>query len=289
MVKINDLIFGYGQQGLFKGINLEFQPGRIYGFLGKNGAGKTSLFKIICGLLLPQQGTSFVLEHSSAARLPAMLENIFLVPEAFYLPAVSLQTYVDLYAPFYPRFDRNLFAGMLKELELIGNPKLTALSYGQKKKFLLAFGMAANCPVLLLDEPTNGLDIPSKRVLRKQLAAILSPDKTIIIATHQVKEIENVFDSLVIIEQGKILLDSTLDKIARALQCRIVPSLAACPDCIYYEQIPGGYAVISKNDTDAEDKMDIEFLFNAVLNQSSIIGQQIAAGLSTGVSHAGSY
>lgn len=276
MISINDLNYSYGKEDLFKGLNIVLKPGRIYGFLGKNGAGKTSLFKLISGLLQVQQGTCEVLQYPSSLRLPSMLHNLFLVPETFYLPAVPINTYLKLHAPLYKGFDHECFDTLLKEYEIDKGQKLRALSYGQQKKLLLAFGLATNCRVMLLDEPTNGLDIPSKRTLRKQLAAAINEERIFIIATHQVREIENIFDTIVIIDNGKILLNSLLADITRKLRVHTVHNLEDCDKCLYYEEIPGGYSVISENQTDGEEQIDLEFLFNAVVSQKGEVGRFLA-------------
>jgi len=267
MIRINRLMFGYDRQTCFKEINLDFEPGRIYGFLGKNGAGKTTLFKLMSGLLIPKSGECSVIGYASADKKPGMLQDMFFVPESFYLPKVTLKKYVILHAPFYPKFDYPMFNSLLDQFELEKGRHLHSLSYGLKKRFLLAFALASNCNVLLLDEPTNGLDIPAKRIFRKMLISALNEKRTIVIATHQIKEIENAFDSLVIIDQGRILLNSSIEKISRTLQCETVSSLQDIQSCLFKEKVAGGYSIITENFNEIESSMDIEFLFNAVTNQ----------------------
>jgi ABC-2 type transport system ATP-binding protein len=190
MITLEQLTFGYySEKKLFHNLNLEFKTGNIYGLLGKNGAGKTTLLKLICGLLFPQQGSCTVKGFPAQGRNPEFLNDIFLITEEFYLPAITIRTYQQIYAPFYPGFNQERFRENLKEFELNPQALLTTLSYGQKKKFLLAFGLATDCACFILDEPTNGLDIPSKRQFRRLLAASLDPDRMFIISTHQVRDL----------------------------------------------------------------------------------------------------
>jgi len=277
MVNIKDIAFNYSSNKLFSGVSTDFESGKIYGFLGKNGAGKTTLFKIMCGLLMADGGECSVLEYKSSARHPGMLKDLFFIPESFYLPPVSINRYVQLHAPFYENFDSTRFDQMLTELDLGEDRPLNTLSYGLKKRFLLAFGLASNCRLLLLDEPTNGLDIPSKRILRKMLASAVNKDRTFIIATHQIKDIENIFDSLVFIDQGKILLDTSIETISRKLSFRTIPLTEDHTPFLYSEEVPGGYAVISKNESGEEGAVDIEFLFNAVTDHSDAVIREITA------------
>lgn len=265
MIEIGNLSFSYKQLDLFRDLNMDFKSGRIYGLLGKNGAGKTTLFKLICGMLKPKTGYCDLQGLNSAGRHPKMLQELFFIPETYYLPAVTIKQYVSLHAPFYPLFDRDIFEKYLSELELHDWQSLNALSYGLSKRFLLAFGLATRSKVLLLDEPTNGLDIPSKRVFRKLLAGGIDDDRLFIIATHQIREMENIFDHLVFINHGRIMMDSSVENIASKLTFRSSSSIESPQNVIYREEIPGGYAVIEKNETGEESTLDLEFLFNAVM------------------------
>ncbi len=217
MLNIEKLLFDYeGSDPLFAGLSLDVEAGKIYGLLGKNGVGKTTLLKLMTGLLFPHSGSCKMLNTDTRLRLPEILQEIYFIAEEFYVPNVTAEEYIKYYAPFYPNFDPEIFAHAAGEFELLPKKKLTKLSYGQKKKFLVAFGLAANCKLLLLDEPTNGLDIPSKSQFRKLLASSLTEDKTIVIATHQVRDLEQLIDTVVILEDGQIiynqeLFDSTMN------------------------------------------------------------------------------
>ncbi|MBU2510313.1 ABC transporter ATP-binding protein [bacterium] len=276
MIEVNNLTFEYGAQALFNGLNVGFEKGRIYGVLGKNGAGKTTLLKIICGLLKPKQGTSSVLGRSSLKKSPQLLKDIYFIPESYYLPPVTIEKYEKLHASFYDRFDSDLFGHYLKEMELDRKQMLNSLSYGLTKRFLLAFGLATNSRILLLDEPSNGLDIPSKRVFRKLLAGAITPDRTFIIATHQIKEMEALFDHLVFIDQGKMLLSKPIFEIAQKLRFKTVSTMEEVGRVLYKEEIPGGYAVIEKNESGEEYTVDIEFLFNAVTGSSNEVISELS-------------
>ncbi|MBD3392682.1 MAG: ATP-binding cassette domain-containing protein, partial [Chitinivibrionales bacterium] len=188
MVQINDLRFAYrGKKWLFDGLQLNLDGGNIYGLLGKNGAGKTTLLKIICGLLFADRGSSVVLGCNSRHRSPELLQELVFIPEEFHVPSLTAGAYRKYYGPLYPRFSSEDFASYLKEFGIRETERLSSLSYGNKKKFLIAFGLATNCRLLILDEPTNGLDIPSKSQFRKLVAGALADDRVFIISTHQVR------------------------------------------------------------------------------------------------------
>jgi len=274
MIKITDLTFAYkNKPPLFSGLNLQISDGNIYGLLGKNGAGKTTLLKIICGLLFPQKGACSVLAFTPSKRVPEMLQEIYFIPEEIYTPPLKIDEYLKLFAPFYPHFDQQSFGQYIKTFNLPRNDRLTSLSYGQKKKFLVAFGLASNCRLLILDEPTNGLDIPSKSQFRKLLATSLSEDRIIIISTHQVRDIGNLIDPIVILDDGNVIFNQSIDDISRKLAVRLQKTEPGKNDVLYSEKTLGGYVVIDENRGESESNLDIELLFNAVINNQQRMGE----------------
>jgi ABC-2 type transport system ATP-binding protein len=264
MVSIKNLSFGYTRKKLFTNLDFELTSGNIYGLLGKNGAGKTTLLKLISGLRYPQDGECMVLDFIPQKRAPGLLEEIYFIPEEFFMPSITMRIFEKTYAPFYPRFDHNVFAEHIKEFDLDAKEKLTELSYGQKKKFLLAFGLATNCRLFLLDEPTNGLDIPSKSQFRKILASSLAADRIFLVSTHQVRDMENLIDPIIILDDGQIIFNQYLHNVARKLIVQMDHDLPGTDDILYSAKVLGGYAVVKENRSGKESRMDLETLFNAV-------------------------
>jgi ABC-2 type transport system ATP-binding protein len=266
MINIQSLTFSYRKnRPLFENLQLRLEAGHIYGLLGKNGAGKSTLLKQMAGLLFPDSGTCEVMGFASAKRQPAFLREIFLVPEEFYLPKVSIKTYVNTYAPFYPNFDEGAFFKYLKEFEIPRDQKLTEMSYGQKKKVLISFALATNTKVLIMDEPTNGLDIPSKSQFRKVIAAAVSEDKCIVISTHQVRDLDNLIDSIVIIDGHKIIFREDVQTVTDKLSFRTVSRIEETTGVLFADSNLRGHTIITKNVGNEHSKIDMELLFNAVL------------------------
>jgi len=264
VIEIKDLSFGYTRKELFSRLDLKLEPGNIYGLLGKNGAGKTTLLKLIAGLRYAQSGSVRVLGYDPGARPAHMLDEVFSVSEELFIPQLLPRTYVSLYAPFYPRFDHGEFALYMTEFELEKDKKLSALSHGQKKKFVLAFGLASGCKVLLLDEPTNGLDIPSKGQFRKLLTRAASEDRIILVSTHQVRDMENLIDPLIVLDQGRIIFQQPMSEVTRRLSAHLQASEPAGEGILYADRTLGGWVVVRKNTGDEETRLDLETLFNTV-------------------------
>lgn len=274
MFKLENVTFNYPKTAtLFSKLSLNLTPGNIYGLLGKNGAGKTTLLKIICGLLFPQDGKCDILGFEPKARFSRFLSSVYFVPEEFYLPSISIKEYEKLYAPFYKRFGHDYFQTCLSEFELSPEKKLSALSYGQRKKFLLAFAFATDCDLVLLDEPTNGLDIPSKSQLRKLLTTAVSDTRTFVISTHQVREVEHLIDPIIILNDGKVVFNHNMNEIIRHFIFTTQSNQPDPQEVLYSEKTFNGYRVLAVNKSDAEyeSEVDIEMLFNAVLLDSEKI------------------
>ena len=271
MIDIQNLHFAYRKKKVFTGLSLQLQPGHIYGLLGKNGTGKSTLLRNIAGFLFPDAGSIEVLKFTPTHRKPAFLQEVFIVPEEFYLPDVSLEQFLKYRAPFYPRFNHEQFQRLVTEFEIPVHHTLQKMSYGQKKKVLISFGLASNVSVLLMDEPTNGLDIMSKSQFRKIIAGFLDDTKCIIISTHQVKDLENLIDRITIIDEGRILFDQTVENIARRLSFRISFDIGEVKQALYSEPSLRGNAIITANTEGEESKLDLELLYKAiVLNRQTI-------------------
>lgn len=272
MISIKDLSFGYSpNKKLYEKLNLTLETGRIYGLLGKNGAGKSTLLKNMAGLLFNTEGAIFVNDFAPHRRQPAFLQSIYFIPEQTYVPALSVKRYVNLYAPFYPSFDEKQFYVFLKELDVEASGKLTDLSFGQQKKFIIAFGLACNTPVVLMDEPTNGLDIPSKSHFRKLMASVLTDERLFVISTHQVRDLDNLIDDVVIIDEGDILLKAAIADISEKLVFKTVQNIGELENVLYAETTLSGMTIVKPNTKFEDSKVNLEHLFNAVIAHPSIV------------------
>lgn len=271
MITIQNLHFGYKKNKIFNGLSLSLQSGYIYGLLGKNGTGKSTLLRSIAGFLFPDEGTIHVMGFVPGKRQPAFLQSVFMVAEEFYLPDVSVEKFVKLNAGFYPNFSNDQFRQYLEEFDIPQQNTLQSMSYGQKKKVLISFGLACNTALLLMDEPTNGLDIMSKSKFRKVIAGAVSDEKCIIISTHQVKDLESLIDRITIIDEGQILFDQTIEAINRQIQFKISFDKEEQREALYKEPSLQGNAIVCAN-TDGEDtKTDLELLYKAVVTNGHAV------------------
>ena len=266
MLEVRQVNFGYGADPLFLDTDLTLAPGHIYGLLGLNGAGKTTLLKLMTGLLFPNSGQIDACGYDPAQRSPGFLSKVFLLPEELNVPGVTGREFVAARSPFYRDFDQARMQRYLEEFEIPENKLLTALSHGQQKKFLLSFGLACNASLVLLDEPTNGLDIPSKGLFRRLVAEALSDDQAIVVSTHQVRDVESLVDLIVILHEGKVLLNHTVSELGRNLRFSVSGNRPEQGDgLIYTERTVGGYASVWKDRGSGAGALDLELLFKAVI------------------------
>ena len=265
MITIENTSYGYKSNPLiFNNISLEIGNG-IYGLLGENGVGKTTLMHLICGLLFPKNGKCSIDGRNTAERQPEGLNRYFFLPEELQMPTESIVSFAARHSVFYPHFNQEEFDLNLEELKIDRKQKLSSVSYGQQKKAMLAYAFALHTPYTLLDEPTNGLDITSRQALKRIISRSMDDESTLLISTHQAHDFENLLDHLVILGKGEILLNRSLDEISNRLlfaRTDILPE-----ESIYSEENLSGYFSIIPNEDGEENTPDIELLYKAVLQQ----------------------
>lgn len=265
MIEIKDLTFNYPGTGkkVFDGLSLSLPDNAIYGLLGKNGMGKSTLLYLICGLLRTKHGTVTVDSRESKLRSVDMLRDIYIVTEDFQLPSMQLFDYVKANKSFYPNFSDVILSNCLREFEIEGNPSLNSLSMGQKKKIYMSFALATGTRYLIMDEPTNGLDIPSKAQFRKVLAQVVDQERTVIISTHQVHDIENLLDYIIILDREGVKMNESVADICQRYVFEY-RSPDAMDGVIYAEPSLQGNAVMAPRGDREETALNLELLFNAV-------------------------
>ncbi|ODT51749.1 MAG: ABC transporter ATP-binding protein [Paludibacter sp. 47-17] len=269
MIEVKNLSFYYRRQRpLFTSLNLEMKSGRIVGLLGRNGAGKTTLLQLMAGLLAPKGGEIRVDGRRPFDRLPGFLTDVYMVPEEFSFPHVTIEVYTKAFSPFYPRFDRQKLDAILAEFQLKADEQLNKLSHGQRKKFLIAFALASNCRLMILDEPTNGLDIPSKSQFRKILVSSVSDEQLVIISTHQVKDVDTIIDTVTVVDEGRLIFNEATDEITSHFYFERIDSLDGEENILYQEAGIGGYRVMRPADGVRESHIDLELLFNAIISNA---------------------
>jgi ABC-2 type transport system ATP-binding protein len=268
MIEISNLSFGYSKKNLlFKNLDLSLKEGHIYGLFGKNGAGKSTLLKNIVGLAFPFEGICKVKGYTASKRLPAFLQELFFIPEEMYLPSLTATKFVKSTAHFYPNFNEDEFFRMLNEFEVPRDSKFNKLSFGQQKKVMISFGIAANTSLLIMDEPTNGLDIPSKSQFRKIIASGLTENRCIVISTHQVRDLDSLIDSMIVLHKQEIVLNSSLDTISERLKFTNASSVNG-KNILYTEENLSGINTIAANTDESFSKVDMELLFNALISEN---------------------
>lgn len=264
MIHVNDLSFHYkGEKPILKDLNTTLEPGHIYGLLGLNGEGKTTLLKLISGLIFPKKGEIKLNLLDSKSRSLQFFEQLYLLPDHPKKNNLKIKSFEKNYAVFYKNFSSDFFQQALRDFRIDHNDAVKNLSFGQQKKFHLAFALATNTKFLLLDEPTNGLDIPSKSIVRQLLAKSITDEKTFIISTHLVKDVENLIDHLLILRKGKLVFNQHIKDILNTYTFSQTNSPVS--EAIHYEKSINTHHNILTNMDNQESNLDIELLFNAVI------------------------
>lgn len=275
MLNIQNLSFRYPRrsQAVLDDFSLKIDNGGIYGLLGPNGAGKSTLLYLISGLLTPKTGEVKFNGVNTRLRLPETLNDIFIVPEELTLPAVKLDSYVKMNAPFYPRFSYEDLQRHLTTFEVgdIARYKLSSLSMGQKKKIFMSFALACNTSLLLMDEPTNGLDIPGKAAFRRFIASSASDDKIIVISTHQVRDIDRILDHVIIMDEHRLLLNESINAITDRLAFLATADKDLIARALVAQPGIGGAQIVIENDGSLDTEVNLESLFELATTRRDII------------------
>lgn len=279
MIRIENMSFIYpkGRRNIHTNLSLNLEENNIYGLLGKNGTGKSTLLYLIAGLLKPTKGTITMdaisdetgetVNHSTFERHPEVLRETFFVNEEYTLPPLTLDEWSNSLGGFYPTYSEEMFRQCLADFDITGNPKLTTLSMGQQKKIIISFALASGVKYLFMDEPTNGLDIPSKAQFRKVVSSCMTDERTIIISTHQVHDIEFLLDHIIIIDNDRLLLNASTGEITEKFTFEYRIPGSSMEGVIYQEPTLQGNATMAyRKSTDPETNLNLELLFNATVN-----------------------
>lgn len=269
MIQIKDLGFSYGEKNVLKNIDMKLEEGRIYGLLGENGVGKTTLLTLLCGLKKPQTGSIDIDDHNPFDREPSFLSDQYYLSDEVAPMNMKAAEYAVNYGKFWENFDLDKFTEVMEVLENAPLQRMSKMSFGQLKKTYIAFALACNTKYLFMDEPTNGLDIPSKAQFRKAVTKYTREDSIILISTHQVRDLENIIDPIIILDRQEVLINATVQEITEKLYFDYTSEKRE--DALYSEMIPGGSIQVCLNNTGEESKIDIEALFNTVLNHKEYI------------------
>ncbi len=269
MIQIKDLGFAYGDKPVLKNISMNLKEGRIYGLLGENGVGKTTLLTLLSGLKNPKAGNIDIDGHNPFHRNPSFLSNQFYLSDEVGALNMKAVEYAANYGRFWENFDPGKFDEVMAMLENDPHQKMNKMSFGQLKKVYIAFALACNTKYLFMDEPTNGLDIPSKTNFRRAIAKYTREDSVILISTHQVRDLENIIDPIIILDRQEVLLNASLEEITEKLYFDY--NAENIEGALYSEMIPGGNIQVCLNQTRRESKVNIEALFNTVQKHKELI------------------
>ena len=269
MITIKDLGFSYGDKAVLKNISMQLEEGRIYGLLGENGVGKTTLLTLLCGLKKPQLGCIDTDGKNPYDREPSLLSNQYYLSDE--VPAMNMKAieYAKNYGKFWECFDIGKFMEIMEVFENDPKQKMNQMSFGQLKKTYIAFALACNAKYLFMDEPTNGLDIPSKAQFRKAVTKYTREDSVILISTHQVRDLENIIDPIIILDRQDVLLNASLEEISGKLYFDY--SSERIEGALYSEMIPGSNIQVCINQSGEDSKVSIEALFNTVHQHKELI------------------
>ena len=274
MISVKDLSFSYGSKGVLKNISMELKGGNIYGLLGENGVGKTTLLTLLCGLKKPQTGSIDTDGRNPFDREPSLLSEQFYLPDEVAPVHNRAQRFGKETGALWPAYDHLKYLQILREFEVDENQMMDTMSAGQLKKTWIAFALACKARHYFMDEPTNGLDIPSKSQFRKAIMKYTAEDSAVIISTHQVRDLEDIIDPIIILDKEDVLVSASLEEISQKLFFDYGTQIH--PEALYMEHTPAGAIQVYPNTTGEESKVNLEALFNAVHAHKDVVKALLA-------------
>ena len=207
----NGLSKSYGYIKALDNVSLSVEPGRIVGLLGPNGSGKTTLIKLANGLLSPSVGSISVCGHTPGIESHAVVSYL---PERCSVPLwMSAEQLVDFYEDFYPDFKRQTAIEMLQRLNIYPRQRIKQMSKGTREKVQLIMVMSRAAKLYLLDEPIGGVDPATRDYILNTIITNYNPEASVIISTHLISDVEKVLDDVIFINQGRVVLQSSVDAI----------------------------------------------------------------------------
>ena len=206
-----DLSKTYGRTQALEGVNLSIAPGRIVGLLGPNGSGKTTLIKLANGLLTPSGGSLSVCGEAVGKNSRALVSYL---PERTSVPLwMTAEQLLDFYGDFYPDFRRPLAEEMLSALGIAPKQRIRQMSKGTRQKVQLLVTMSRRAQLYLLDEPIGGVDPATRDYILSTIITNYDPDAAVVISTHLIADVERVLDDVIFLNQGRVVLQSSVDEI----------------------------------------------------------------------------
>lgn len=278
MITLDRVSYSYHKKGVPALSEVSAQIGEgIHLMLGENGAGKTTLLHVMAGLLFPRAGRCLIDTVPVSSRRPEVMEQVFFLAEDMRLGAKTVREFARIHAPFYPTFSAKVLDGCLAAFGLSGDEKLKNLSLGNRKKSNIAYAMSLQTPILLLDEPANGLDIESKKALQQIFATYVRPDQTVVVSTHTVWDLKNLFDGVIVLNRSHLVLAKPLSQIVERVA--FVTSLEEPQDALYKEMEVSGWHGIVPNEGNGDSDIDFTLLYSALRSEKgneiiNLINQQ---------------
>lgn len=272
MIKATNLQFSYGKSPVFEGFSLELSSPGIHGLFGRNGSGKSTLLKILSGLLFPHDGNVSVLGYKPEKRLPAFLEQVYILPEEFHLPDITIKTLQKTHALFYPAFSSTHFQSYIDTFEVPTSKGFASMSLGQKKKAVMAFALATHTPILLMDEPTNGLDILGRSQFKKIMGGDEHKHRIVLISTHQAHDLETLMNHVLFVDGGKLALSASMQTLQSALYMGVTDNQESILTSIYREALGNQYAFVTRNTDHVPAAVNLELLYKALsMNKPAVL------------------
>jgi ABC-type multidrug transport system ATPase subunit len=209
LLKIKSLRKSFGRHPVFSGLNMNLSAGKVYGLLGLNGEGKTTLIRILMGVIPADSGEIHYKDSAVSFRSAAYREEVGYIPEdPFFFGGMRIRELLDFNAAFYGCWDGGRADDLLKRFSLDRKARIKTLSRGMKLRLEMAVALAARPALLVLDDPTSGLDVPTRHdFLQDIIRELADSGTTILFATHLVHELERIVDHLFILDGGRIILD----------------------------------------------------------------------------------
>ena len=211
ILECKDLSKRFGKIRALEGINLSVEPGRVVGLLGPNGSGKTTLIKLANGLLTPSEGEILIDGKAPGKESKALVSYL---SDKEYLPDwMSAEQLMDFFEDFYADFDRERAKEMLTRLGIDGSMRIKQMSKGTREKVQLILVMSRQAKLYLLDEPIGGVDPATRDYILDTIIRNYNPEAAVVISTHLIADVEQVLDEVIFIQNGQILLQSSVDSI----------------------------------------------------------------------------